>query len=64
MQRQLRHQPVRADVALEIARQRPAPLAWLDDETFQRGLAFLADQGDTLLPSEVAVVEVWAQKEG
>ena len=57
-------QPVRADVALEIARLRPTLLAHLDDAAFQRGLDDLAAQGDALLPSEVAVVEVWAQKEG
>jgi hypothetical protein len=63
IQRQVRYQPVRADVALEIARLRPALLAHLDDTAFQRGLDDLAAQGDALLPSEVAVVEVWAQKE-
>ena len=64
IQRQVRYQPVRADAALEIARLRPALLAHLDDAAFQRGLDDLAAQGDALLPSEVAVVEVWAQKEG
>jgi len=59
--------PVTCEMATEIARQRPGPLATLPDELYEMGLGrlegMMEERGrDGLLPSEVTLVEVVAVK--
>lgn len=59
--------PVTLGVALEIVRRRPGLLAILPDELYQQGVrrleAATEERGaDTLIPSELTVVEVMAVK--
>jgi hypothetical protein len=61
------HQPIALGLAMEIARQRPGLLTLLPDDLYQAGLRRLeeamGERGeDTLVPSEVTVVEVMAVK--
>jgi DNA invertase Pin-like site-specific DNA recombinase len=61
------HQPIALGLAMEIARQRSGLLALLPDDLYQAGLRRLEEAvgkrgEDTLVPSEVTVVEVMAVK--
>lgn len=66
--RQVFYQPVSLQTMLEIAQQRPSILQHLADDAYTTGLAHLertiAERGaETLLGSEFAIVELWAQKQ-
>lgn len=65
--RQVFYQPVSLKVMQEIVQARPSVLKHISDEAYTAGLArlrrVLDERGaETLIGSEVAVVEVWAQK--
>ena len=67
VKRHIWHQPVRLGAALAIAQERPALLGQLSEKDFDYGFQRLQariekDGADTLVGSEVALVEIWAQK--